>query len=47
VSRFILAGDCDCSSWLSEGHSMAARMTYLVRVRVVGGRALEVSKFEI
>lgn len=29
----ILAGGCDCISWLSEGHSWAAE-TYLVRVRV-------------
>lgn len=28
----ILAGGCDCSSWLSEGHSVS-RWTYLVRER--------------
>jgi hypothetical protein len=31
------ADACECSSWLSEGHS-EPRRTYLVRVRVVGGR---------
>jgi hypothetical protein len=45
---FILADSRDCSSWLSEGHSLPSRKTYLVKVRVVGERVLAVrtSRFE-
>jgi hypothetical protein len=41
----ILADGCDCLSWLSEGHS-SSEQTYLVKVRVVGGRACDKEKFE-